>query len=93
MLDPKTTDWFTLLSLPVACAGTGEANVKGLLRRAEATDIVRKIKEGELRPGEAQELLRATRERASAAATAAVEAPAVAEAVEAPLDAWADLKG
>lgn len=37
---------------PLVLAGTGEENVKGLLRRAEATDIVKRIREGELRPGE-----------------------------------------
>lgn len=44
------------------CYGTGEGNVRGLLRRAEATELVKRIKEGELRPGEAQELLQKQRE-------------------------------
>ncbi len=48
------------------CYGTGEGNVKGLLRRSEATDIVRRIRQGALRPGEAQELLRASAARQAA---------------------------
>ena len=71
------------------CYGTGEANVKGLLRRAEATDIVRRIKEGKLQPGEAQALLLQGRQRrsaeAEAAAAAASDAPPAAVA-----DPWAD---
>lgn len=39
------------------CFGTGLRNVKGLLRRPEATALVQKMQHGELRPGEVQELL------------------------------------
>lgn len=39
------------------CFGTGLRNVRGLLRRPEATALVQKMQHGELRPGEAQELL------------------------------------
>lgn len=40
------------------CFGTGLRNVKGLLRRPEATAIVEKMQHGELRPGEVQEILK-----------------------------------
>lgn len=33
------------------CFGTGLRNVRGLLRRPEATGIVQKMQHGELRPG------------------------------------------
>jgi DnaJ-class molecular chaperone len=39
------------------CFGTGLRNVRGLLRRPEATTLVQKMQHGELRPGEAAELL------------------------------------
>lgn len=39
------------------CFGTGLRNVKGLLRRPEATALVQRMQHGELRPGEVQELL------------------------------------
>lgn len=39
------------------CFGTGLKNVRGLLRRPEATGLVQKMQHGELRPGEVQELL------------------------------------
>ena len=39
------------------CFGTGLRNVRGLLRRPEATLLVQKMQHGELRPGEAQGLL------------------------------------
>lgn len=39
------------------CFGTGLRNVRGLLRRPEATALVQKMQHGELRPGEAAELL------------------------------------
>ncbi len=66
------------------CYGTGAGNVKGLLRRAEATDIVRRIRQGELRPGEAQELLRAAaaREAAASGEGGAGVGAAAAEAVQ-----------
>jgi len=51
------------------CFGTGLRNVRGLLRRPEATLLVQKMQHGELRPGEAQGLLeeakRQMRERTS----------------------------
>jgi hypothetical protein len=39
------------------CFGTGLRNVRGLLRRPEATLLVQKMQHGELRPGEAAGLL------------------------------------
>ncbi|KAI7839075.1 hypothetical protein COHA_007217 [Chlorella ohadii] len=39
------------------CFGTGLRNVKGLLRRPEATALVQQMQHGELRPGEVQDLL------------------------------------
>ena len=33
------------------CFGTGLRNVRGLLRRPEATGLVEKMQHGELRPG------------------------------------------
>ena len=39
------------------CFGTGMRNVRGLLRRPEATALVQKMQHGELRPGEAADLL------------------------------------
>lgn len=48
------------------CFGTGMRNVRGLLRRPEATALVQKMQHGELRPGEVQELL-AKSQRAGAA--------------------------
>ena len=45
------------------CFGTGERNVRGLLRRPEATEIVKAMQRGELRPGDAQRMLREQRER------------------------------
>jgi len=44
------------------CYGTGQGNVKGLLRRPEATELVRRIQSGGgLKPGEAQALLQERR--------------------------------
>lgn len=78
------------------CYGTGEGNVRGLLRRSEATELVKRIKEGELRPGEAQELLAKQREaKARLAAEGgaepepAPEGPPVAQVPE----AWGGLQG
>ena len=54
------------------CFGTGLKNVRGLLRRPESTALVQKMQHGELRPGEAQELLsQGKRDLASAAAASA----------------------
>ncbi|GAX85111.1 hypothetical protein CEUSTIGMA_g12531.t1 [Chlamydomonas eustigma] len=39
------------------CFGTGLKNVKGLLRRPEATLLVQKMQTGELKPGDVKELL------------------------------------
>lgn len=39
------------------CFGTGLRNVRGLLRRPEATVLVDKMQHGELYPGEVQDLL------------------------------------
>ncbi|GMH44467.1 hypothetical protein BSKO_12419 [Bryopsis sp. KO-2023] len=40
------------------CFGTGLRNVKGLLRKPEATYIVQQMQHGEIKPGEAKELLK-----------------------------------
>ena len=45
------------------CFGTGLRNVRGLLRRPEATGLVSKMQHGELRPGEVQEILRAAQKK------------------------------
>ena len=42
------------------CFGTGLRNVRGLLRRPEATGIVQKMQHGELRPGALPEVLMAS---------------------------------
>lgn len=39
------------------CFGTGLKNVRGLLRRPEATLLVQKMQNGELKPGEVKDLL------------------------------------
>lgn len=44
------------------CFGSGLRNVRGLLRRPEATGMVLRMQHGELRPGEAKDLLRKARE-------------------------------
>lgn len=48
------------------CFGTGLRNVKGLLRRPEATLMIEKMRGGELRAGEAQELLQQARDQMKA---------------------------
>jgi DnaJ-class molecular chaperone len=45
------------------CFGTGERNVKGLLRRTEATELVKAMQRGELRPGDVQALIEEGRSR------------------------------
>ena len=45
------------------CFGTGLRNVKGLLRRPEATALVEKMRHGEVKPGEVRELLRGAKEQ------------------------------
>eukprot|EP00798_Chlamydomonas_sp_ICE-L_P009092 gene9092-16216_t len=58
------------------CFGTGLRNVRGLLRRPEATMLVQKMNLGEVKPGEVKELLRAQeelmRKEEAAAANAAI---------------------
>ena len=49
------------------CFGTGLRNVKGLLRRPEATELVKAMQHGEVKPGEVRALLRAARDRMAAA--------------------------
>lgn len=44
------------------CFGSGLRNVRGLLRRPEATGLVLRMQHGELKPGEAKDLLRKARE-------------------------------
>lgn len=66
------------------CFGTGMRNVRGLLRRPESTVLVQRMQHGELRPGEAQELLSQAKKElaeAEAAAAAGGAAAAGAEAV------------
>jgi hypothetical protein len=46
-----------LALLLTTAAGTGLRNVRGLLRRPQATVLVQKMQNGELRPGEVQGLL------------------------------------
>ena len=77
------------------CFGTGERNVRGLLRRPEATEIVKAMQRGELRPGDAQRLIKEAREARRAVAAPGGDAiadvaPAVAEAVETAVDAVVD---
>jgi hypothetical protein len=45
------------------CFGTGERNVKGLLRRGEATEMVKAMQRGELKPGDTKALIQAGRDR------------------------------
>lgn len=42
------------------CFGTGLRNVRGLLRKPEAKPLVEKMRNGELMPGEVQQLLNIT---------------------------------
>ena len=56
------------------CFGTGLRNVKGLLRRPEATALVQQMQHGELRPGEVQDLLSKARQDLKAAEAAAAAA-------------------
>ncbi|KAK9823608.1 hypothetical protein WJX72_004203 [[Myrmecia] bisecta] len=57
------------------CFGTGLKNVKGFLRKPEATPLVQRMQHGELKPGEVQELLaKQAAEKAAAAAAAKAEA-------------------
>ena len=77
------------------CFGTGERNVRGLLRRPDSTEIVKAMQRGELRPGDAQRLIKEAREARRAVAApggdaVADVAPAVAEAVETAVDAVVD---
>lgn len=43
------------------CFGTGLANVKGLLRRPEATLLVQKMQSGTLQPGDVKDLIEQVR--------------------------------
>jgi hypothetical protein len=72
------------------CFGTGERNVRGLLRRPEATEIVRAMQRGELRPGDAQRMLKEGRDGDMPAPAAPVDAAPVADAVVDVVDAAAD---
>jgi hypothetical protein len=68
--------------------------VRGLLRRPDSTEIVKAMQRGELRPGDAQRLLKEGRDGAGGAAAAAAEPMAeMAEpvaAAEAVVDAVVD---
>lgn len=48
------------------CFGTGLRNVRGLLRRPEATALVQKMQHGEVKPGEVRELLKKARDEMKA---------------------------
>lgn len=63
------------------CFGTGLRNVKGLLRRPEATALVEKMRHGEVKPGEVRELLRSAKETMAAEEAAAAAAAAVSNPV------------
>lgn len=70
------------------CFGTGERNVRGLLRRPEATEIVKAMQRGELRPGDAQRMLKDGRDVPAPNPAPVSTAPPVVEAatdVEPPL--------
>jgi hypothetical protein len=58
------------------CFGTGLKNVRGLLRRPEATVLVDKMQHGELYPGEVQELLAKAKQDMMAKEAAAAAAKA-----------------
>lgn len=62
------------------CFGTGLRNVKGLLRRPEATALVEKMRHGEVKPGEVRELLRSAKETMAAEEAADAAAAAAAGA-------------
>jgi hypothetical protein len=63
------------------CFGTGERNVKGLLRRTEATELVKAMQRGELRPGDVQKLIEEGRMMKSEQGSfATADAPAVVSA-------------
>lgn len=51
------------------CFGTGLANVKGLLRRPEATLLVQRMQAGTLQPGDVKELMAEQAARTAAAKT------------------------
>jgi hypothetical protein len=55
------------------CFGTGLRNVRGLLRRPEATALVEKMQHGEVKPGEVRELLRKARDEMRAKEGVVVE--------------------
>jgi len=57
------------------CFGTGERNVKGLLRRSEATELVKTMQRGELRPGDVQALIEEGRARDAQRGTFETVAP------------------
>jgi CCR4-NOT transcription complex subunit 6 len=50
------------------CFGTGLKNVRGLLRRPEATLLVQRMQNGDLQPGEVKGLLDAAKKQMDAAA-------------------------
>lgn len=60
------------------CFGTGLKNVKGLLRRPEATALVEKMQTGILKPGEVQELMDSALQEMKAKEAAAAAAAAAA---------------
>ena len=63
------------------CFGTGERNVRGLLRRPDSTEIVKAMQRGELRPGDAQRLLKEGRDVAAPMAEMAKPVAEMAEPV------------
>jgi hypothetical protein len=72
------------------CFGTGERNVRGLLRRPDSTEIVKAMQRGELRPGDAQRLLKEGRDGAGDAAAAAEPAAEMAAEMAEPVAAAAE---
>jgi RecJ-like exonuclease len=76
------------------CFGTGERNVRGLLRRPDSTEIVKAMQRGELRPGDAQRLLKEGRDvaapMAEMAKPVAEMAEPVSEIIEGVVDAVVD---
>ncbi len=54
---------FLLRWLLCSLTGTGLRNVKGLLRRPEATLLVKKMQTGELQPGDVKDLISEAQKR------------------------------
>ena len=59
------------------CFGTGLKNVRGLLRRPEATPLVKKMQQGQLQPGEVRTILSEQLRGKAVAGAAGVVAPPI----------------